>query len=88
LHEWFAMKHLHETNPLRFMLLEMKGELLDMMFRLDEEANERVIALSQQLLEKDPLPITDDIFEKTRYYNKHKDIVEEMVINELVLVPR
>ena len=83
-----AMKHLHETDPQRFSLLKMQGELMTLMYRVDEEATEQVWKISQTLLEKDPMPPTDDTLERTRHLNKHRDIAEELVINELVLIPR
>ena len=83
-----AMRHLHETDPQRFSLLKMQGELMTLMYRVDEEATEQVWKISQRLLEKDPMPQTDDTLERTRHLNKHRDIAEEIVINELVLIPR
>jgi hypothetical protein len=83
-----AMKHLHETNSQRFSLLKMTGELLKMMYRVDEEASERVEAIVQKMLRKNPMPQTDDILVKTRHFNTQKCIAEELVIHEMVLVAR
>ena len=83
-----AMNYLYETNPQRFSLLKMTGELTDMMYRIDEEATDRVEVLIQRMLSTDPVPQTDDIFEKARHYNTKKCIAEELVINEIVLVSR
>jgi hypothetical protein len=83
-----AMDYLHETNPIRFSVLKMTGKLTDMMYRVDEEASERIETIIQRLLEKDPLPQTDDILEKTRHFNTKRSIAEELVINEMVLIPR
>jgi hypothetical protein len=83
-----AMRHLHDTDPQRFSLLKMTGELTDMMFRVDEEASEKVKVITQRLLSKDPLPQTDDILEKTRHFNSKRSIAEEFVISEMVLIPR
>jgi len=83
-----AMDYLHETDPQRFSLLKMTGELMNAMYRADEEANDRVEAFIQKMLEKDPVPQTDDIFEKTRHYNTKKSIAEELVVSEMVLIPR
>jgi hypothetical protein len=83
-----AMNYLHETNPQRFSCLMMTGELADMMYRVDEEATDRVEAIIQRLLAKDPLPQTDDILEKTRHFNTKRSIAEELVIGEMVLIPR
>jgi DNA-binding Lrp family transcriptional regulator len=83
-----AMRHLHETEPQRFSCLMMTGELMDMMYRVDAESSDRVEAIIQRLLEKDPLPQTDDILEKTRHFNTKRSIAEELVISEMVLIPR
>ena len=83
-----VMNYLHETDPQRFMVLKMTGELMNTMYRVDEEATDRVEALIQRMLVKDPVPKTDDIFEKARHYNTKKCIAEELVINEMVLIPR
>jgi len=83
-----AMDYLYETAPQRFSLLKMTGELMDMMYRVDEEAFDKVEAIIQKLLKKDPPPQTDDILEKTRHYNTKRWIAEELVISETVLIPR
>lgn len=83
-----AMEHLRNTDPQRFSLLKMQGELLSRMYRVDEEATEKVETIARKLLEQDPMPQTDDIMLRTRHLNKHRDIAEEIVINEMVLIPR
>jgi len=47
-----AMDHLHKTNPQRFSLLTMTSELMNMMYRVDEEASEKVEAIIQRLLQR------------------------------------
>jgi hypothetical protein len=83
-----AMDYLYDTNRQRYSVLLMTGKLTDIMYRVDEEASDRVEAIIHQLLLKDPLPNTDDILEKTRHYNTKRSIAEELVINEMVLIPR
>ena len=83
-----AMRYLHETDPQRVCLLKMTGELLGMMYRVDEEATEKVETIIHRMLVKDPMPDTEDILEKTRHYNQYKLIAEEIVIREVVLIPR
>jgi hypothetical protein len=34
------------------------------------------------------MPQTEDILERTRHLNKQRDIAEEIVIREMVLIPR
>jgi hypothetical protein len=83
-----AMRYLHDTDPQRFCLLKMTGELLSMMYRVDEEATDKVETIIQRMLAKDPVPQTDDIFVKTRHYNAKKCVAEELVIHEMVLIAR
>jgi len=83
-----AMRHLQETNPLRFTLLKKQNGLMELMYKADEEATEKVEELYQKLLEKDPMPRTDDIMERTRHLTSKRDIAEETVINEMILIPR
>jgi hypothetical protein len=83
-----AMKYLNETDPQRVTLLKIQGGLITLMYKVDMEATEKVEAISQKLLVQDPMPQTDDILVRTRHLNKHRDIAEEIVINEMVLIPR
>ena len=83
-----ALDYLHNTNPRRFSLLKMTGELMTTMYRVDEEATEMVEAIIQKLLQKNPMPQTDDILEKTHHFNVQRSIAEEFVIHEMVLVAR
>ena len=83
-----AMRHLHETNPQRFSLLKMQGELMTLMYKVDGDATEKVDSIQRKLLEDDPMPQTDNILVRTRHLNKHRDIAEEIVIREMVLIPR
>lgn len=83
-----ALDYLHDTNPQRLSVLKMTGELTDMMYKVDVEACDRVEAIIQKMLDRDPLPQTDDILEKTRHFNTKRSIAEELVINEMVLIPR
>ena len=83
-----AMRYLHETDPQRFSLLKMQGELMTLMYKVDEEATEQVESITQKLLQSDPTPQTEDILVRTRHLNQQRDIAEEIVIREMVLIPR
>ena len=83
-----AMRYLHDTAPQRFSVLKMMGELMSMMYRVDEEASDKVEAITQRMLAKDPLPQTDDILVKTRHFNSKRCVAEELVIHEMVLIAR
>ena len=83
-----AMKHLQETNPQRFSLLMMQGKLMKLLEWVDEKATEQVECLMQSLLAHDPVPPTEDTLVRARHMGKHRNTAEEIVINELVLIPR
>ena len=83
-----AMRYLHETDPQRFSLLKMQGELMSLMYKVEDEAAEQVESITQKLLQSDPPPQTEDILVRTRHLNKQRDIAEEIVIREMVLIPR
>jgi hypothetical protein len=83
-----AMRHLHETDPLRFSILKMTGQLMSTMYLVDEEASEMVETIIQKLLRKSPVPQTDDILVRTRHLNTQKSIAEEFVIHDMVLITR
>lgn len=83
-----AMNHLHKTNPQRFSLLKMTGELMKTMYRVDEEASEQVEAITQHLLRRNPIPQTEDILGRTRHFNSQRCVAEELVIHEMVFAAR
>jgi len=83
-----AMKHLHETDPQRFSLLKMQGGLMTLMYKEDEESISKIEGIAQKLREQDPMSQTDDTLERARHLNKHREVAEEIVINEMVLIPR
>ena len=83
-----ALEYLMENHPDRFTILKMDGSLMGAMHRVQEEATERIEALTQQLLQGDPLPPTGDTMERTRHLNSLKLQAEELVVKELVLIPR
>ena len=58
--------------------------------RVDEliEATEKIEALTQQMLQQEPLPQTEDIMERTRHLNSLKLMAEETVLQSVVLIPR
>lgn len=53
-----------------------------------DEATEKIEALTQQMLQQDPMPQTEDILERTRHLNDLKLMAEETVLQTIVLIPR
>lgn len=67
---------------------EMDGSLMEIMHRVQDEATEKIEALTQQMLQQDPMPQTEDILERTRHLNDLKLMAEETVLQTIVLIPR
>jgi hypothetical protein len=68
--------------------LKMDGSLMEIMHRVQDEATEKIEALTQQMLQQEPLPQTEDIMERTRHLNSLKLMAEETVLQSVVLIPR
>ena len=79
-----AMEFLKDQNPQRFMILKMDGTLMEIMHRVQEEAVEKIEHLTQELMKTEPIPVTEDIMEKTRHLNSLKLMAEEIVLNEVI----
>lgn len=61
---------------------------METMHRVQNEAAEKIEAMTQEMLKTDPLPKTEDTLERTRHYNSLKLSAEEIVIREIVLTER
>ena len=83
-----ALEYLRENHPERFTTLKMDGSLMEIMHRVQNEATEKIEALTQQMLQQEPLPQTEDIMERTRHLNSLKLMAEETVLQSVVLIPR
>lgn len=83
-----ALEYLRENHPERFTTLKMDGSLMEIMHRVQDEATEKIEALTQQMLQQEPLPQTEDIMERTRHLNSLKLMAEETVLQSVVLIPR
>ena len=56
--------------------------------QIAKEAMEKIEALTQQMLQQEPMPQTEDILERTRHLNDLKLMAEETVLQTIVLIPR
>ena len=83
-----AMEYLKQNHPDRYTALKMDGSLMETMHKVQDEATEKIETLVQQMLETDPLPQTEDTLERAKHYNSLKLSAEEVVIREIVLIPR
>lgn len=83
-----ALEYLRENHSQRFMTMKMDGTLMEKMHRVNEEALVQIEALTQQILQKEPMPDTEDTLEQTRHLNCLRRSAEEIVLCELVLKVR
>ena len=83
-----ALEYLRDNHPDRYTALKMDGSLMEIMHRVQDEATEKIESLTQQMLQQDPMPQTEDILERTRHLNALKLMAEETVLQTIVLIPR
>ena len=83
-----ALEYLRENDTERFTTLKMDGRLTESMHRVQDEATEKIEALTQQMRQQEPLPQTEDIMERTRHLNSLKLMAEETVLQSAALIPR
>ena len=83
-----ALSYLQTEQPQRFTTLKMDGTLMEKMHEVQRQAVEQIEKMTQQLLAKDPMPDTADTLERTRHRNSLRRQAEEIVLRELVLIPR
>lgn len=81
-----SLEYLRENLPQRFMTMKMDGTLMEKMHSVNEEALVQIEGLTQQMLQKEPMPDTEDTLERTRHLNSLRRSAEEIVIGCLVLV--
>ena len=68
--------------------LKMDGSFMETMHQVQREATEQIERLTQQMLRDAPMPVTDDILERTRHLNDLKSMAEETILQSVVLVER
>ena len=61
---------------------------METMHQVQQEAVERIERLTHQMLIDNPMPVTDDVWERTRHLNDLKLMAEESVLQAFVLVAR
>lgn len=79
-----ALMKLQETDPIRFMMLQMDGTLQEVMHKKNEQVIDQIVRVMMQLLEANPVPATEDTLVRTRHINQLKSQAEEIVLNDIV----
>lgn len=83
-----AHSYLRDNYPDRYTALKMDGSLMETMHRIQRETTEQIERLTQQMLLDAPMPVTDNILERTRHLNDLKNMAEETILQAFVLVER
>lgn len=83
-----ALSYLRDNYPDRYMTLKMDGSFMETMHQVQREATDQIERLTQQMLRDAPMPVTDDILERTRHLNDLKSMAEETILQSVVLVER
>ena len=58
---------------------------METMHRVQRDAAEQVEHLIQRMLLDDPMPVTNDILERTRHWNSLKSMAEKIVLQTVIL---
>lgn len=83
-----ALAYLQAEQPQRFTTLKMDGTLMEKMHEVQRQAVEQIEKMTQQLLAENSMLDTEDTLERTRHRNSLRRQAEEIVLRELVLIPR
>ncbi|MCK5128516.1 MAG: TnpV protein [Clostridiales bacterium] len=83
-----ALKYLQEEYPHRVLEMKMNGELMEVIHKVDDEANDLMITLQNQMLESDPLKNPQDVLKSARHRNSIKMSAEEIVLADIVFKKR
>lgn len=83
-----AQKYLKEEHNKRYNELLESGELLPMLHKVEENANNYLDELTKELLKKDPIKDPHNFWETAQHKLKIKAIAEEFVLKEIIYIPR
>ncbi|WP_353885331.1 TnpV protein [uncultured Clostridium sp.] len=83
-----AQKFLKENSKLRYNSLLMEGKLLPMLHQIEKEAKEQMEIITEKLLEKNPVPVTEDFLQIVQHKNQIKMQAEEIVLQEVIYKKR
>ncbi len=80
--------YMMENHPHKLSELVAQGRVNEVIFQIDQEAEQRKEALIQELLAVRPMPDTEDTMERARHMNMITKEAEEAVMDEVVLKAR
>ena len=83
-----CLNYLKEEHPDRYDALLMEGELMPLMHRVNEEAYQQIESITDKLIKKQGYSDSSDTMVMFRRRNAYKEVAEEVIIREFVLIPR
>ncbi|WP_422784877.1 TnpV protein [Ruminiclostridium josui] len=83
-----AVKYLVQNYPKRVQELKIQGTWFSTIYQIDNQALEMMDKVQQELKKKHPIPQTEDFTELARYNNWIRETAQEIVMKEVVRVPR
>ncbi|WP_375296244.1 TnpV protein [Bacillus cereus] len=79
-----AVNHLKKKNYQEYFMKHISGQLMTYGHKVEEQAWNLHEKLTAELLEKNPIPNTENVLERTKHRNQIKMQVEELVKNQLI----
>uniref|UniRef100_UPI0038CD4DB4 TnpV protein n=1 Tax=Vallitalea guaymasensis TaxID=1185412 RepID=UPI0038CD4DB4 len=83
-----ALTYLKEEYPHRYSYLRAEGILLKTMYKVNEEAHQRMELLQQLMLTTEPIKNPENFYESYRHREMIRTRAEEIVLHEIVYKPR
>lgn len=74
-----ALEYLKDNQPERYTILKMDGSLMEVMHRVQDEAMEKIEALTQQMLQQEPMPQTEDTLTSSSDI-KQKELLKHEIV--------
>jgi hypothetical protein len=83
-----AMNYLKEEYSHRYSLLRAEGTLMEIMQKVNEEAQGRMEVLQEQMLKTDPIPNPQNFYESYKHREMIRTSAEEIVLHEIIYKAR
>lgn len=83
-----AMNYLKNEYSHRYSLLRAEETLIEIMYKVNEEAHQMMEVLQENMLAKDPIPNPENFYESYKYKEMIRAMAEEIVLKEIVYRPR
>ncbi|MGN1318547.1 MAG: TnpV protein [Lachnospirales bacterium] len=79
-----AQKYLKENYKFKYNELLMSGELLPMLHKIEQQANDYLDELTKEFLEKEPIKNPNNFWETAQHKLQIKRQAEEIILNEII----